>query len=88
MAADPDSLSDHDMNLASLDASVRIRFSSDSQLLSKLYSNHGIRVRMIRRTRPPKIPTVRELINRLSKKHEKLLMTEGSAKSSSTTQAD
>ena len=50
-----------------------IQLPSSSQILERLYNDHGVRVRMIRRNRPKKIPTVRELIDHLSKKHERLL---------------
>lgn len=50
-----------------------IQLPSSSQILERLYNDHGVRVRMIRRNRPRKIPTVRELIDTLSKKHERLL---------------
>lgn len=50
-----------------------IQLPSSSQILERLYNDHGVRIRMIRRNRPRKIPTVRELIDHLSKKHERLL---------------
>lgn len=50
-----------------------IQLPSSSQILERLYNDHGVRIRMVRRNRPRKIPTVRELIDQLSKKHERLL---------------
>ena len=54
-----------------------IQLPSNSQILERLYNDQGVRVRMIRRNRPKKIPTVRELIDQLAKKHERLLEMEG-----------
>ena len=48
---------------------------SNSHILERLYNDHGVRVRMVRRGRP-RIPTVKELIDQLSKKHETLLELE------------
>ena len=66
-----------DTNLQRVNGNGYIQIPSSSQLLERLYNNHGVRVRMIRRSRPKKIPTVRELIDHLAKKHEKLLEMEG-----------
>lgn len=53
---------------------------SGSQILEKLYSDQGVRVRMLRRGRPNRIPTVKELIDQLSKKHEHILELEAKGK--------
>ena len=54
-----------------------VQLPSGSHILDRLYNDHGVRVRMVRRTRPNRIPTVKELIDHLSKKHERLLEMEG-----------
>ncbi|XP_041357166.1 uncharacterized protein LOC121374232 isoform X2 [Gigantopelta aegis] len=60
--------------MLNVDGSIHI--PAGSNYLLRLYSNHGVRVRMVHRNHSQKIPTVRELIERLSKKHEKLLLEE------------
>lgn len=49
---------------------------TSSQILERLYSDQGVRVRMVRRGRPNRIPTVKELIDHITKKHERLLELE------------
>ena len=55
------------------DNHVAVHLPTSSHLLSRLYANHGVRVRMVRKHRTQKIPTVKELIDQLAKKHERLL---------------
>ncbi|KAK7501064.1 hypothetical protein BaRGS_00007549 [Batillaria attramentaria] len=50
-----------------------IRLPAGCELLTKLYANHGVRIRMVRRQ---KIPTVRQLIDQLSRKHDQMLADE------------
>ena len=54
-----------------------VQLPSSSQILERLYNDHGVRVRMVRRGRPNRVPTVREMIDFLAKKHDKLLEMEG-----------
>jgi hypothetical protein len=56
--------------------SSMVHIPSSSQILERLYNDQGVRVRMVRRGRPNKIPTVKELIDHISKKHERLLELE------------
>lgn len=59
-----------------------LQLPAGCELLSKLYANHGVRIRMVRRNRQrEKIPTVRQLIERLAKKHDQLLASEMDATS-------
>lgn len=48
--------------------SGQIHIPSSSKILERLYNDNGIRVRMLRRGRPNKVPTVKELIDQLSRK--------------------
>lgn len=56
--------------------SSMVHIPSSSQILERLYNDQGVRVRMVRRGRPNRIPTVKELIDHISKKHERLLELE------------
>ncbi|KAL4237070.1 hypothetical protein ACF0H5_005454 [Mactra antiquata] len=49
---------------------------SGSHILERLYNDQGVRIRMVRRGRPNKVPTVKELIDHLTQKHERLLELE------------
>lgn len=71
-----------------LHGSSMMHISSSSQILDKLYNDQGIRVRMVRRGRPNRIPTVRELIDHLTKKHENLLELEAKGNKLETGQKD
>ncbi|KAH3696216.1 hypothetical protein DPMN_083681 [Dreissena polymorpha] len=53
-----------------------VQIPSGSRILERLYNDQGVRIRMLRRGRPNRIPTVKELIDHLSKKHEHLLELE------------
>lgn len=48
--------------------SGQLQIPSGSKILDRLYNDNGVRVRMLRRGRPNKVPTVKELIDHLSKK--------------------
>lgn len=61
--------------------SMLLKLPANSQVLTRLYANHGVRVRMqVRKPKQPRIPTVRELIDTFAKKHELLLLQEIKAK--------
>ncbi|XP_069127072.1 uncharacterized protein [Argopecten irradians] len=64
-----------------------LKLPTSSNLLSRLYANNGVRIRMHvgRKKKTPKIPTVRDLIDQFSKKHERLLEMEEQKLSSSST---
>lgn len=53
-----------------------MHITSGSHILERLYNDQGVRIRMVRRGRPNKVPTVKELIDHLSQKHERLLELE------------
>lgn len=57
-----------------------LHMPNSSQILERLYQDQGVRVRMLRRGRPNKIPTVKELIDQLSKKHDHILELEAKGK--------
>ena len=60
-----------------VDADGTLHLPAGCDLLTQLYANHGVRVRMVRRPpRRDKIPTVRQLIDHLSRKHEQMLDAE------------
>lgn len=57
----------------------------DDHVLSRLYANQqSLQVRLVSHTKRPRIPTVRELIDQLSKKHERLLREELEQEKSAT----
>ncbi|XP_076462312.1 uncharacterized protein LOC143294740 [Babylonia areolata] len=73
-----------------VDPDGTLHLPAGCDLLTHLYANHGVRVRLVRRPPPPKrekIPTVRQLIDHLSHKHQLLLSsdTDLASKSSSST---
>ena len=50
--------------------SGQMQLPSNSRILEQLYNDNGIRVRMLRRGRPHKVPTVKELIDHLAKRQQ------------------
>ncbi|XP_025110945.1 uncharacterized protein LOC112574238 isoform X3 [Pomacea canaliculata] len=77
-----------DCKATKADSDGSLTLPASCEILSKLYANHGVRIRMVRR-RPQreKIPSVRQLIEQLAKKHDQLLAQEMAErlKSSSST---
>ncbi|KAK6188780.1 hypothetical protein SNE40_004889 [Patella caerulea] len=57
------------------DGNGMIHIPTNCDLLNKLYGNQGVRIRMLQRhpLKQKKNPTVRQLIDELAKKHDKLL---------------
>lgn len=66
-----------DCKATKADSDGSLTLPASCEILSKLYANHGVRIRMVRR-RPQreKIPSVRQLIEQLAKKHDQLLAQE------------
>lgn len=57
--------------------SMVLKLPTNSHLLTRLYANSGVRVRMqVRSQKRSRIPTVRELIEELQRKHEQRLSKE------------